>query len=116
MKAADKAKIMFDIVGVIKGTPEWEQATEETPMLMEERKRLEEVMARVPDDLRWDLEEAIGNVEEAYADMALLYGMRVAGAMQESIGNPLNYSRYALNTMLDCEERLELIREGRQTA
>lgn len=116
MKSDINAKIMFDIVYAIKGTREWVQATDETPMLIEEIKRLEKVMARVPDDLRYDLEEAIAGVEEAYADMALLYGMRVADAMRESINNPLNFSRCTLNTMLDGEERMQLIHEGRQTA
>lgn len=115
-KISLNAKIMLDIVYAIKETPEWVQATDRTPMLTEERKRLEEIISRVPDDLRDALEGAIASVEEAYADMALLYGMRVAGAIQESISNPLNFSRYALDTMLTNEERMRLIREGRQTA
>ena len=116
MKSDITAKIMLDIVGTIKCSHGWVQATDETPMLIEERKRLEKIIARVPDDLRHDLEEAIAGVEEAYADMALLYGMRVAGAMQKSINNPMNYSRCALNTMLDGEERMQLIHEGRRSA
>ena len=98
MKSDINAKIMMDIVYRIKDTPEWVQATDKTPMLTEERKRLEEIIARVPDDLRDALEHAIASVEEAYVDMALLYGMRVAGAIQENVSNPQIFSRYALNT------------------
>ena len=114
MKSDINAKIMLGIVDAIKETPEWVQATDETPMLIEERKRLEEIIARVPDDLRYGLEVAIAHVEEAYADMALLYGMRVAGAIQESVSDPLSFSRYSLNTVLTNEERVRFIHEGRR--
>ena len=92
----ESAGIMYGIVYAIKETPEWTQATQDTPMLTEERKRLNEIIDRLPEELQEELGVAIANVEEAYADMALLYGMRVAGAIRESVNDPMIFSRYAL--------------------
>lgn len=116
MKNSINTKIVFDIIGTIKSSPEWVRETEQTPMLIEARNRLEQIINRVPGDLRDDLIEAVSAVEVAYTDMALLYGMRVANSMQDAISNPVAYSQYSLNVMLEIEDRAQLIDEGKRLA
>lgn len=113
MRTDTSAKIVFELIGAIKSTEDWERSTDKAPMLLEERNRLERILERVPDDLRSELEYAISDVEEAYADMALLYGMKVAEAIRENVSRPLTYSQYTLDVMLSIEEREQLREEGK---
>lgn len=113
MKTDTSAKVMFEIIEAIKNSEDWVRSTDKAPMLLEERNRLERILERVPDDLRSELEDAIAGVEEAYADVALLYGMKIAEAIRENVSRPLTYSQYALDVMLWLEERSQLREEGK---
>ena len=50
--------------------------------------------------------DAIGEVEAAYADAAILYGMHVAFVLQQTAAHPEDFSRYAIKAAAERRDNL----------
>lgn len=89
----------FQVMQALRQTDEWDRLWKEDPAIQKAKAQLETVMERVglkiPGQLADELWSAVYGLTSASEDAALLYGIRVMGALHSVAVNPTEFSRYA---------------------
>ena len=90
--------IADEIVGAINQTDVWTELQREDPGIKDAEDRYDKALeaAQLPREVCIALSDACGVVIAAYSTAAILYGMRVAAALQAVVSDPAELSRYWL--------------------
>lgn len=98
-----EVSMMAEIMDSILQTDEWMEMQLTDPMINAADNRwrlaLEEAKAYLPHSLYVELSDANANDVAIYCDLAILYGMHVAGTIQRVAANPQDLSTYWLKRM-----------------
>jgi len=104
--------LMRQVMAAIQQTDEWERIWMEDPMILKAKRRLNEALqlARpsLPAQVFDELWTAITEIEAADECVSILYGARVATALQDMLYQPMNFSQY----MLDWNAQTDTGAEG----
>ena len=95
--------LMSNIMSAITGADEWENLQMHDPGVEAAADRWEQARERarayLPKDIYNELSNAQCGEVAAYSDIAILYGMRVAAAIQETTANPMELTRFRLERL-----------------
>lgn len=86
------------LLSAASGSEEWCRATREDPEIRDAENALSELLERlknqIPFDLYNEFSDAVIRTSAAYADAAMLYGMRIRRTMEEPVCSPAELTRY----------------------
>ena len=108
---SDKAmlEVMSDILGALTDANPWGKAVYSDPMVCAADKEysiaFDELKAKYGEEEVTQIDEAHGAALSAYVDAAVLYGMRVMNALNDTIQNPSELGQYT-------RERINQLRRG----
>lgn len=99
-------KLAYELIDVLMQTRNWETIRRNDPRIQAGKTRLKAAIAgisdKVDDNLLGELEAAVMDLQEASADAATLYGIRIAGIIQEVLDNQLVFSQMFLEQSAKC--------------
>ncbi len=100
----DDFNLAYEIIDVIMQTQEWEKIRQNDLRIQTAKKQYEAALQKLdmPKDVFDELNSAVLILEEASADAATLYGVRIAGIIQEVLNNPLVFSQMFLERSAKC--------------
>lgn len=94
-------EIISQLMVTITQTNEWFRICHEDAQIQRATLGLQTVMERVaalvPDELMDELWDALGDLEQAQETAAILYGIRVAGAIRDVAARPADLSHYVID-------------------
>lgn len=93
-------EIISQLMATITQTNEWFRICNEDPQIQRASQGLQRTMARVSalvTDIMGELWDALCNLEEAQESTAILYGIRVAGAIRDIATRPADLSHYVID-------------------
>lgn len=94
-------EIISQLMATITQTNEWFRICNEDPQIQRASHGLQLTMARisamVPEAIMGELWDALCNLEEAQESAAILYGIRVAGAIRDVAARPADLSHYVID-------------------
>lgn len=94
----DDFKLAYEIIDVIMQTQEWDKICRNDVRIQTAKKQYEAALQKLdmPKAILDELNSAVLTLEEASADAATLYGIRVACVVREVLDNPLVFSQMFL--------------------
>lgn len=94
-------EIISQLMATITQTNEWFRICNEDPQIQRASRGLQLTMARVsalvPEAIMGELWDALCSLEEAQESAAILYGIRVAGAIRDVAARPADLSHYVID-------------------
>lgn len=95
--------LMNKLMSGITTADEWDTAMNENPAVARKDADLNGVMEKVkrylPHDLYMELADARVSALNAYIDLAILYGIRVANVIRDAAEHPAEFSQYIVERM-----------------
>ena len=100
-------KLAYELIDVLMQTKDWENIRRNDPRIQAGKARLQAAIVgisdEVADSLLDELKDAVMDLQEASSDAATLYGIRVAGVIQNVIDNPMLFSQLFLDRVVQFD-------------
>lgn len=95
---SDDFKLAYEIMDVLVQTEEWKKIRSNDVRIQTAKKQYEAALRKLdmPKAILDELDSAVLALEEASSDAATLYGIRIAGIIQEVLDNQLVFSQMFL--------------------
>lgn len=102
--SSDDFKISYELFDVLVQTEEWKKIRRNDIRIQTAKKQYEAALRKLdmPKAILDELDSAVLALEEASADAATLYGIRIAGIIQEVLDNQLVFSQMFLERSAKC--------------
>lgn len=101
---SDDFKLAYEIMDVLVQTEEWKKIRSNDVRIQTAKKQYEAALRKLdmPKAILDELDSAVLALEEASSDAATLYGIRIAGIIQEVLDNQLVFSQMFLERSAKC--------------
>ncbi len=101
---SDDFKLAYEIMDVLVQTEEWKKIRSNDVRIQTAKKQYEAALRKLdmPKAILDELDSAVLALEEASSDAATLYGIRIAGIIQEVLDNQLVFSQMFLERSTQC--------------
>lgn len=102
--STDDFKLAYELMEIIMQAEEWEKIRRNDVRIQTAKKQYEVALKKLdtPKAILDELDSAVLALEEAGADAATLYGVRIAGIVQNVLNNPLVFSQMFLERAAKC--------------
>lgn len=100
----DDFKVAYELMEIIMQSEEWKKIRKNDVRIQTAKKQYEAALRKLdmPKAILDELDSAVLALEEASADAATLYGIRIAGIIQEVLDNQLVFSQMFLERSTQC--------------
>lgn len=100
----DDFKVAYELMEIIMQSEEWKKIRKNDVRIQTAKKQYEAALRKLdmPKAILDELDSAVLALEEASADAATLYGIRIAGIIQETLENQLVFSQMFLERSAKC--------------
>lgn len=101
---SDDFKLAYEIMDVLVQTEEWKKIRSNDVRIQTAKKQYEAALRKLDMSkaILDELDSAVLALEEASSDAATLYGIRIAGIIQEVLDNQLVFSQMFLERSAKC--------------
>lgn len=101
---SDDFKLAYEIMDVLVQTEEWKKIRSNDVRIQTAKKQYEAALRKLdmPKAILDELDSAVLALGEASSDAATLYGIRIAGIIQEVLDNQLVFSQMFLERSAKC--------------
>ena len=100
----DDFKVAYELMEIIMQSEEWKKIRKNDVRIQTAKKQYEAALRKLdmPKAILDELDSAVLALEEASSDAATLYGIRIAGIIQEVLDNQLVFSQMFLERSAKC--------------